>query len=73
MAHQEHGVSEHSSVCRRVELLGRSVKAKKVRKVDGGLMRDDLKAKQKNTQKKCQKQSMEKKKKVLEAKDTLLL
>ena len=38
--------SEHSGVCRRAELLGRSVKVKKVWQVDGGLMRGDLKAKQ---------------------------
>ena len=37
--------SEHSGVCRRAELPGRSVKGKKFRKVDGSLMRNDLKAK----------------------------
>ena len=41
----ERWYSEHSGVCRRAELLGRSVKVK-FRKVDGSLMRNDLKAKQ---------------------------
>ena len=38
--------SEHSGVCRRAELTGRSVKVKKFLRVDGSLMRNDLKAKQ---------------------------
>ena len=38
--------SDHSSVCRRAELSGRSVKAKKVRKADGSLVRSNLKTKQ---------------------------
>ena len=38
--------SEHSGVCRRAELPGRSVKVKKFSKTDGSLMRNDLKAKQ---------------------------
>ena len=42
----ERWYSEHSGVCRRAELPGRSVKVKKFRKVDGSLMRNNLKAKQ---------------------------
>ena len=38
--------SEHSGVCRRAELPGRSVKVKNFRKVDRSLMKNDLKAKQ---------------------------
>ena len=38
--------SEHLGVCGRAELPGRSLKAKKFWKVDGNLMRNDLKAKQ---------------------------
>ena len=38
--------SKRSGVCRRAELPGRSVKVKKLKKVDGGLMRNYLKAKQ---------------------------
>ena len=38
--------SEHSGVCRRAELPGKSVKVKKFRKVHGSLMGNDLKAKQ---------------------------
>ena len=38
--------SAHSGVCRRAELPGRSVEMKKFRKVDGSLMRNDLKVKQ---------------------------
>ena len=38
--------SELSGVCRTAELLGRSVKVKKFWKVDGSLMRNDLKANQ---------------------------
>ena len=40
----ERWYSEHSRVCRRAELHGRSVKVKKFWKVYGGLMRNDLKA-----------------------------
>ena len=39
--------SEHSGVCRRGELPGRSVKVKQFWKVDGGWMRNDLKDKDK--------------------------
>ena len=38
--------SELSGVCRRAELPGRSVKVKRFWKVDGSLMRNDLKEKQ---------------------------
>ena len=38
--------SDHSGVCRRAELPGRSVKVKNFRKVDRSLMKNDLKAKQ---------------------------
>ena len=38
--------SEHSGVCRRVELPGRSVKVNELCKVDGSLVRNDLKTKQ---------------------------
>ena len=38
--------SEHSGVCRKAELQGRSVKVKKFSKIDGSLMKNDLKAKQ---------------------------
>ena len=38
--------SEHSGVCRRAELPGRSVKVKTFWKVDGSLMRNYVKAKQ---------------------------
>ena len=38
--------SEHSGVCRRSELLGKSVKVKKFWEIDGSKMRNDLKAKQ---------------------------
>jgi len=41
--------SEHSGVCRRAELPGKSVKVKKFRKVDGNLMRNDLRAKQRQS------------------------
>ena len=41
--------SEHSGVCRRAELAGRSVTVKKFSKVDGSLMRNDLKAKQRQS------------------------
>ena len=38
--------SERSGVCRKAKLPGRSVKGKKFSKIDGILVRNDLKAKQ---------------------------